>query len=984
LNSFESLMEKGFIVANGRTLKRQNPFPLAWLIDVTVNRVYQLLDLVEKADPKDVIVVIISYILMYATFIILFYNMRRLGSKFTLAFIVLLHGAFSLMCALVVAKVFDIHPTLIMLSETIPFLVVTIGFEKPVVLTNSIISAEVDANLFVKDATNNDLLRKGFVSELAKAKIAKGVEQVGPIIVRNYLTEIGVLVVTYFMGIEGLSDFCGLAAFILIFDMMFLFTLYIAVLALKLEVIRIRQSSKETKTSSQVEEQETDAVRQVKWMPLRVLSDTLCSSMFSRKSTCDKNADRSNVIDPSITRRVKCILFAGLLCIQALNFFSSSNLLPWTPYANPFGIQHVDISEHTVSSILEWFVSYSSLSSKRLKSVIFEADIPSNMFITSPARHGSSNVQSTHDGSNSEANLVWLMLLASLCGNMFVLARNKSLTSLKNISSIESVVQVTGGKPSEPFRSSNSCKYVSDYPQEVSKENPNIQSPTPTTTAPPAAAPAVPAPIKQNLPAELSTLPEEQLAQLVASNQIPMHSLEKLLGNDYEKAILVRRMAITSYLSKDSNSTEPVQITGLPYQQYDYQKVHGACCENVIGYLPLPVGIAGPFLIDGKEYMIPMATTEGCLVASTSRGAKAMAKSGGVQTVLTRDGMTRGPVLELDSILEANRCRHWVEAEGGFDILKKEFDGTSRFARLQKVKIVLAGKLIYMRFETITGDAMGMNMISKGCEAALAELKNVFPSLKIISLSGNYCTDKKPAAINWIEGRGKSVVASCTVTGDIVKKVLKTTVTDLCELNLKKNLIGSAMAGSVGGFNAHASNIVTAIFLATGQDPAQNVESSNCITIMEPVNGGEDLHISVTMPSIEVGTVGGGTGLSPQGSMLKLLGVCGPNRENPGENARTLARLVAAGVLAGELSLCSALAAGHLVKSHMQHNRKKPTTGENQNDICKDKIIQSLSVKDKTAVLSDTSSIVNNSTGDDKTKSSPVESKPIVGSCLSS
>jgi hydroxymethylglutaryl-CoA reductase (NADPH) len=146
----------------------------------------------------------------------------------------------------------------------------------------------------------------------------------------------------------------------------------------------------------------------------------------------------------------------------------------------------------------------------------------------------------------------------------------------------------------------------------------------------------------------------------------------------------------------------------------------------------------------------------------------------------------------------------------------------------------MAGRTLYVRFATSTGDAMGMNMISKGTEKALETMSEYFPEMSVLALSGNYCTDKKPAAINWIEGRGKSVVAEAVIPGKVVKSVLKTTVADLVNLNIKKNLIGSAMAGSIGGFNAHAANILTAMFLATGQDPAQNVESSNCITLMEP------------------------------------------------------------------------------------------------------------------------------------------------------
>merc|ERR1719399_1613234 len=150
-----------------------------------------------------------------------------------------------------------------------------------------------------------------------------------------------------------------------------------------------------------------------------------------------------------------------------------------------------------------------------------------------------------------------------------------------------------------------------------------------------------------------------------------------------------------------------------------------------------------------------------------------------------------------------------------------------------------------------------MNMVSKGCLKAIEVLEHDFPDLDLVAISGNMCTDKKPAAINWILGRGKSIVVEAVIPEEIVKSVLKTTVADMIETNKQKNHIGSAMAGAVGGFNAHAANIVTAVFLATGQDPAQNVESSNCLTIMEYAEDGQSLHVSVTMPSIEVGTVGG-------------------------------------------------------------------------------------------------------------------------------
>jgi hydroxymethylglutaryl-CoA reductase (NADPH) len=195
--------------------------------------------------------------------------------------------------------------------------------------------------------------------------------------------------------------------------------------------------------------------------------------------------------------------------------------------------------------------------------------------------------------------------------------------------------------------------------------------------------------------------------------------------------------------------------------------------------------------------------------------------------------MTRGPAIAFPSIQAAARAKAWIDSDAGYRIIKSAFESTSRFARLESVKSAIAGRTLYARFATRTGDAMGMNMISKGVEKALSVMATTFPEMEVLALSGNYCTDKKPAAINWIEGRGKSVAAEAVIKGDIVKSVLKTTVAALVNLNEKKNLVGSAMAGSIGGFNAHAANILTAIFLATGQDPAQNVESSNCMTLME-------------------------------------------------------------------------------------------------------------------------------------------------------
>lgn len=416
------------------------------------------------------------------------------------------------------------------------------------------------------------------------------------------------------------------------------------------------------------------------------------------------------------------------------------------------------------------------------------------------------------------------------------------------------------------------------------------------------------------VPTDTTTVTEEdeEIIQSVVSGKTPSYSLETKLG-DCKRAAFIRRVALERITGKS--------LDGLPLEGLDYESILGQCCEMPVGYVQIPVGVAGPMLLDGKEFSVPMATTEGCLVASTNRGFKAIYVSGGATSVLLKDGMTRAPVVRFGTARRAADLKIFLEEPLNFETLASVFNKSSRFGRLQKIQCAIAGKNLYIRFTCSTGDAMGMNMVSKGVQNVLEYLQADFPDMDVIGISGNYCSDKKPAAVNWIEGRGKSVVCEAIIKEEVVKKVLKTNVASLVELNMLKNLTGSAMAGALGGFNAHASNIVSAVFLATGQDPAQNIESSHCITMMEAVNDGKDLHVSVTMPSIEVGTVGGGTQLASQSACLNLLGVKGANREAAGTNARQLAKVVAGSVLAGELSLLSAIAAGQLVNSHMKYNR---------------------------------------------------------------
>lgn len=422
---------------------------------------------------------------------------------------------------------------------------------------------------------------------------------------------------------------------------------------------------------------------------------------------------------------------------------------------------------------------------------------------------------------------------------------------------------------------------------------------------------------------DLKTLSNDEIAKLVLDLEVKDHELEKRL--DPFRAVTVRRLVAQHKLQSVHQSSDNTFLEDLPEgPSLDYSKVYGTNCEMVVGYVPLPVGMVGPLTLNGESIYFPMATTEGCLVASTQRGAKAISQGIlGAQAQVVKDGITRAPCVRMASAMEAAQLKVWCQEPANFLVLKQAFESTTSFGKLLECTATVAGKNVYLRLVCFSGDAMGMNMVSKGSLKVIETLQEIFPNLELVALSGNMCTDKKAAATNWLHGRGKSVVVEAIVPKDVVRTTLKTTVPALVSTNLNKNLIGSAMAGAMGGFNAHASNIVTAIFLATGQDPAQNVESANCITLMEEVEETGDLWISCTMPSIEVGTVGGGTTLPAQAACLEMMGCKGGSREEPGKNAQRLALIVAAATMAGELSLMSALAANTLVQAHMKHNRKK-------------------------------------------------------------
>ncbi|MBN3037148.1 MAG: hydroxymethylglutaryl-CoA reductase (NADPH) [Candidatus Diapherotrites archaeon] len=367
-------------------------------------------------------------------------------------------------------------------------------------------------------------------------------------------------------------------------------------------------------------------------------------------------------------------------------------------------------------------------------------------------------------------------------------------------------------------------------------------------------------------------------------------------------------------LEKEANA----RLENIAAFTFDEETASKKNIENMIGGAQIPVGIAGPLLVKGEhanaEYYIPLATTEGALVASVNRGCAAITKSGGARCVLLADSMTRAPLFVCDSVREAKALTSWVQQH--FDEIRERMQEGSRFLKLKTITPFVVGRNVFLRFEATTGDAMGMNMITIGAEQAcrLIEEKT---GARFLAASGNMCVDKKPAALNIALGRGKSVAAEATLTKDVLEGVLKTSSEAFVEVGWRKALLGSARAGALA-FNAHAANMLAAMFIACGQDPAHVVDSCQCITLAERM--GDDVHISVTFPVLEVGTVGGGTSLATQRECLQLLGVAGAG-DPPGENSQRLAEIVAATVLAGEISLLAALSSHALGTAHKQLGR---------------------------------------------------------------
>lgn len=389
-----------------------------------------------------------------------------------------------------------------------------------------------------------------------------------------------------------------------------------------------------------------------------------------------------------------------------------------------------------------------------------------------------------------------------------------------------------------------------------------------------------------------------------------MKKLPRHAENDYTRDMADARRAVVEeatgsrLLHTGSYSFEPSVLPGN--------------IENFSGVVQVPMGFAGPLLVNGEaaqgEFYVPMATTEGTLLASYSRGMRLTREAGGVTTTVIDDAMQRAPIFVFENARQARDFGQWVTAN--FAAIKAAAEETTRSGRLRDIQQFAMGKMRWLRFNFTTGDAAGQNMVSKATRHACQwMLDQGLPGLEHFSLAANFDTDKKHSQVNALHSRGKRVVAEVTLPAAMLKDVMHTSGEALFRQRQLSNM-GALMAGSVNN-GAHFANGITAMFIACGQDVANVAESSAGFVHGELKSNG-DYYFSVTIPALIVATYGGGTGLPTQKECLDVLGCYGQGKVNK------FAEIVAATVLCGELSLSSAIVSDQWVSSHDKLGRNRP------------------------------------------------------------
>jgi hydroxymethylglutaryl-CoA reductase (NADPH) len=338
--------------------------------------------------------------------------------------------------------------------------------------------------------------------------------------------------------------------------------------------------------------------------------------------------------------------------------------------------------------------------------------------------------------------------------------------------------------------------------------------------------------------------------------------------------------------------------------------------ENFIGMAQIPIGLAGPIIVNGSknkgDYSIPLATTEGALVASYSRGMKACNLSGGITSYCLRDVIQRSPFFKFDTLDRVQHFSIWIESQ--MYKFVEIVACTSRFAKLLNVSSNIEGNSIILTFDYTTGDAAGQNMVTI-CTHQICQyiLENYDQKPSEWYIESNYSGDKKATALSFSNGRGKKVASEVTIKKSIVNEVLKSTPENIVAY-WKSSTLAVVQSGAIGA-QGHVANALTALFIACGQDVACIAESSTGITRMELTPEG-DLYVAVTLPSLVVGTVGGGTGLPTQRECLEMMHCYGEGK------AIKFAEICCAVALAGEISIAAAMSADHFAQAHKSLGRK--------------------------------------------------------------
>lgn len=379
-------------------------------------------------------------------------------------------------------------------------------------------------------------------------------------------------------------------------------------------------------------------------------------------------------------------------------------------------------------------------------------------------------------------------------------------------------------------------------------------------------------------------------------------------NDDYGEAVIKERQAFVEQFTGK-------QLDHVTRYSFDPHAAKGNV-EHFTGVAQVPIGFAGPIRINGEhaqgDFLIPLATTEGTLVASYNRGIKVLNLCGGVKCTVTDDAMQRAPVFVFDDARGAREFRQWIC--DNFDKIKEEAEATSSVAKLTYIDTFLSNKFAYLRFNFLTGDAAGQNMVGRATFAACSWVIDHYPGIRRFYLESNFATDKKASQINIMRTRGKRVTAEAVIKRDVLIQQLRVEPEQLSYHAGVAN-VGAFLSGANNN-GLHAANAITAMFIATGQDVA-NVSEASAGIIYSELTPDRDLYLSLTLPSLIVATYGGGTGLATQRECLEILGCYGKG------NVHKLAEIVVGVALAGEISLASAISSLDWVSSHETYGRNR-------------------------------------------------------------